>query len=69
LAQVKLMLGVLDPLGMPLVSQIVSGEQADDGLYLPAIEQITQTLNQTGLLFVGDSKMSALAVIGSPLKI
>jgi transposase len=61
LAQVKLMLGVLDPLGMPLVSQVVSGEQADDGLYLPTIKRITETLNQAGLLFVGDSKMSALA--------
>lgn len=54
LPQVKLMLGVLDPLGMPLVTQVVCGETADDGLYIPAIEQVQQSLTQQGLLFVGD---------------
>jgi transposase len=33
----------------------------DDGLYLPVIAQITQTLPEPGLLFVGDSQMSAVA--------
>ena len=61
LPQVKLMLGVLDPLGLPLVTQVVSGETADDGLYIPAIAEVQQTLNQPGLLFVGDCKMAALA--------
>ncbi|MBD2309607.1 hypothetical protein H6G17_29720 [Chroococcidiopsis sp. FACHB-1243] len=60
LPQVKVMMGVLDPLGLPLVTQVVSGETADDGLYVPAIEQVQQTLEQTGLLFVGDCKLSAL---------
>lgn len=61
LPQLKLMMGSLDPVGMPLVTQVVSGEQADDGLYLSAIAQVQQTITQPGLLFVGDSKMSALA--------
>ena len=61
LLQVKVMHGVLDPLGLPLVTEVVSGEQADDGLYVPAIERILRILPQTGLLFVGDSKLSALA--------
>ena len=60
LPQVKVMMGVLDPLGLPLVTQVVSGETADDGLYVPAIEQVQQTLAQTGLLFVGDCKLAAL---------
>jgi len=60
LPQVKLMMGVLDPLGLPLVTQVVSGETADDVLYLPAIQQVQQTLEQKGLLFVGDCKMAAL---------
>jgi transposase len=60
LPQIKVMMGTLDPLGMPLATQVVAGEQADDGLYLPVIGQITQTLPEPGLLFVGDSKMSAL---------
>ena len=58
--QIKLMTGSLDPLGMPLATAVVSGERADDGLYWPIIERIEAGLNRTGLLFVGDCKMSAL---------
>jgi transposase len=61
LPQVKLMLSTLDPLGMPLVSQMVSGEQADDGLYVPVLQKVRQMLQKSGLLYVGDCKMSALA--------
>lgn len=61
LLQVKVMQGVLEPLGLPLVTEVVSGEQADDGLYVPAIERILHILPQADLLFVGDCKMSALA--------
>jgi transposase len=58
--QIKVMMGSLDPLGMPLSTDVLSGERADDGLYLPIIERIRRGLNKTGLLFVGDCKMSAL---------
>src|SRR5438309_4914218 len=58
--QIKVMLGSLDPLGMPLATDVLSGERADDGLYIPIIERIRIGLNKTGLLFVGDCKMSAL---------
>jgi transposase len=58
--QIKVMMGSLDPLGMPLATDVLSGERADDGLYLPIIERIRTGLNKTGLLFVGDCKMSAL---------
>ena len=61
LLQVKVMQGVLDPLGMPVATDVVSGEQADDGLYLPIIDRMLTILTQTGLLFVGDCKLSALA--------
>jgi len=54
------MMGSLDPLGMPLATDVLSGERADDGLYLPIIERIRSGLHKTGLLFVGDGKMSAL---------
>jgi transposase len=60
--QVKVMMSSLDPLGLPLVTRTVSGERADDGLYLPTIIQTQQTLGRSGLLHVGDSKMSALAI-------
>jgi transposase len=58
--QIKVMLGALDPLGMPLATDVLSGERADDGLYLPIIERMRRGLNKTGVLFVGDCKMSAL---------
>jgi transposase len=58
--QIKVMLGSLDPLGMPLATDVLSGERADDGLYIPIIERIRTGLKTTGLLFVGDCKMSAL---------
>src|SRR5256884_2983525 len=56
--QIKVMLGSLDPLGMPLATDVLSGERADDGLYIPLIERIRIGLNKTGLLFVGDCKQS-----------
>src|SRR5256712_4707542 len=58
--QIKVMMGSLDPLGMPLATDVLSGERADDGLYIPIMERIRIGLNKTGLLFVGDCKMSAL---------
>jgi len=61
LRQVKVMVAALDPLGLPLVSQVVAGDSADDPLYIPAVDRVLQIIDGMGLLFVGDSKMSALA--------
>jgi transposase len=61
LRQVKVMVAALDPFGLPLVSQVVAGDVADDKLYRPAVDRVLQIIEGTGLLFVGDSKMSALA--------
>lgn len=61
LPQIKVMMGALDPLGLPLVTDVVSGEKADDPLYIPAVDRIVKMLNAVGLLFVGDCKMSAQA--------
>ena len=60
LAQVKVMVAALDPLGLPLVTQVVAGNMADDPLYIPAIDRVLQIIDGIELLFVGDSKMSAL---------
>jgi len=60
LPQLKVMLSALDPLGLPVATQVVAGERADDLLYIPAIEQVSQSLNEHGLLYVGDCKMAAL---------
>src|SRR5947208_7352832 len=61
LRQIKAMMATLDPLGLPLALEVVSGEQADDPLYIPMIDRVLTYLGRTGLLFVGDCKMSALA--------
>src|SRR2546427_8904163 len=58
--QIKVMMGSLDPLGMPLATDVLSGERADDGLYIPIMERVRTGLKTPGLLFVGDCKMSAL---------
>ena len=54
------MMGSLDPLGMPLSPDVLSGERADDGLYIPILERIRTGLKTTGLLCGGDCKRSAL---------
>ena len=61
LPQVKVMQAVLDPLAMPLATDVVSGERADDPLYIPCIERVQRSLGRSGLLFVGDCKMAAHA--------
>jgi len=61
LAQFKLMLASLDPLGLPVATLVVPGEQADDPLYVPAIQAARPVVGQGGLLYVGDSKMGALS--------
>jgi transposase len=61
LAQVKIMLSTLDPLGMPIATEILSGKKADDPLYIPAIERVRSTLKQSGLLYIGDCKMASIA--------
>ena len=60
LRQIKLMQASLDPLGAPLVTLAVSGERAEDELYVPVIAQVLKILEKKGLLFVGDCKISAL---------
>lgn len=64
LPQVKVMLSALDPLGMPVASQILPGKRADDPLYIPAIAQVRDGVQQRGLLYVGDCKMASLETRG-----
>jgi transposase len=60
LPQVKVMLATLDPLGVPLATDVLSGQCADDPLYLPVIARVRAGLVQRGLLYIGDCKMAAL---------
>src|SRR5438132_12785726 len=61
LPQLKVMLSALDPLGLPVATQVVAGKGADDPLYIPAIKQVSQSLQGHGVLYVGDCKMAALS--------
>src|SRR5947199_9713797 len=60
LPQLKVVLASLDPLGMPLATEVIAGEHADDPVYLPIITRVRDGLQQKGLLYVGDCKMAAL---------
>jgi len=58
--QFRAMIGSLDPLGMPLAVDVVPGNKAEDPLYVPIYRRIKDILQRDGLLYIGDSKMSAL---------
>ena len=61
LPQLKVMMATLDPLGLPLAADVVPGQRCDDPLYLPTIARVRASLGRKGLLYVGDSKLGALA--------
>ena len=60
LPQVKVMLSTLDPLGLPVATDVVSGKCADDPLYIPSVIRVRKSLGRRGLLYLGDCKMAAL---------
>ena len=46
-------------MALPLVTQILPGNSADDPLYLPAVEEVRKSIDKRGMLYVGDCKMAA----------
>lgn len=60
LPQLKLMAAAAEPSGHLMAIDVLPGDKADDPLYLPMIARVRQMVGQTGLLYTGDSKMSAL---------
>ena len=60
LLQFKQGLGTLDPAGVPILTHTLSGEVADDGLYLSAWQQMGVTLKRTDFLLVADCKAAAM---------
>jgi transposase len=54
------MLAAVDPMGMPLATLVLPGNEADDGLYIPTVIRARQILGQGSRLYVGDAKMGAL---------
>lgn len=61
LPQLKLMAALAEPAGQWLASDVYPGQRADDGLYVPLYQRVRSMLGQTGLLYIGDCKMAALA--------
>jgi transposase len=60
LPQVKSMVSALDPLGMPVATDVVPGQRADDPLDIPAITRVREGLGRRGRRYRGDGKMGAL---------
>jgi transposase len=61
LPQLKLMAAAAEPSGHLLACDVHPGQAADDPLYRPLLTRVRQMLGRSGLLYVGDSKMAALA--------
>ena len=60
LPQIKINISVLDPLGLPLTTTVLSGETADDPLYIPEIKRVQASLSCQGVTYIGDCKMAAI---------
>jgi transposase len=60
LLQFKQGLGTLDPAGIPIFTNTVGGQAADDPLYLPAWQELCTTLGHRHFLFVADCKAAAV---------
>lgn len=54
-------LATLDPVGVPLVTATLPGQQADDPTYLPIWQRMVQTLGRADFLLVADCKLGSLS--------
>lgn len=61
LLQFKQGLGTLDPAGIPLYSNTLSGNTADDICYVPAWRELARTIGHADFLYVADCKAAALS--------
>jgi transposase len=64
LRQLKVMLATLDPLGVLVGADVVAGNIADDGLYVPMIARLRTTLPAKGLLYIGEFLSDAAGASG-----
>ena len=60
LLQYKQGIAVLDPAGVPILSETIPGNLADDPLYLPAWKRMVKTLGSAAFLYVADCKAASL---------
>lgn len=59
LLQFKQGLATLDPAGVPILSETLSGNRADDPCYLPAWRRMVKTLGKPDFLFIADCKAAS----------
>jgi transposase len=59
LRQYRLSLGTLDPAGVPLVSETLAGNGADDPIYLPTWKRLVAVIGHKNFIYIADSKASA----------
>lgn len=60
LVQFKQGLGVLDPAGIPLITDTLPGNRADDRCYVPAWRRIVQVIGNTNFLYIADCKAASI---------
>jgi transposase len=61
LLQYRQSLGTLDPAGIPLISETLAGNGADDPLYWPAWQRMAKVIGHTFFVFLADCKAAAIA--------
>ena len=60
LLQFKQGLGTLDPAGVPLMTETMPGNKADDRCYVPAWQQMSKTIGHTQFLYIADCKAASM---------
>lgn len=60
LLQFKQGLGTLDPAGIPLITETIPGNKADDRCYIPAWRRMTETIGHPDFLYIADCKAASL---------
>jgi transposase len=59
LRQYRQLLGTIDPAGVPLVSETLGGNGADDSIYVPTWERLADVIGHKKFIYIADSKASA----------
>lgn len=59
LRQYRQLLGTLDPAGVPLVSETLAGNDADDPVYMPTWERLVEVIGHKDFIYIADSKAAA----------
>ncbi len=59
LRQYRQLLGTIDPAGVPLVSETLAGNGADDPVYLPTWHRLAKVIGHKDFIYIADCKAAA----------